>query len=76
MSTLTPVGNAWRAAALDAVTRYFTRRSDDPDGEDLPFGLEVDPEGYLDKVRSSSLFHGRDNQVLYFMMVKEDGKYV
>lgn len=72
----TPASTAWREFALEATARYFTRRSDDPNGEDLLFDEDVDPKGYLNAIRSSTLFHGKDNQVLYFQVIEDEGKPV
>lgn len=57
---------------IDVSTRYFTSRHEDPMGEAIPFAKTVDPKGTLLSICNGDLFHGPENEVLYYTMVKDD----
>lgn len=65
--------SAFGDTALEPGNRYFTPRRDDPHSRDLPFDPAIDPKGLLEGIRSSTHFHGQDNQVLYFVAVADEG---
>lgn len=65
--------SAFGDVALEPSNRYFTTRKEDPNSIDLPFQASVDPKGFLREVRQSTIFHGEDNQVLYFAAVVDEG---
>ncbi|KZP16751.1 hypothetical protein FIBSPDRAFT_748313 [Athelia psychrophila] len=67
--------SAFCDTALEPGNRYFTARRDDPDSKDLPFDPAVDPKGILEGIRTSSYFHGQDNQVMYFVALADDGQH-
>jgi hypothetical protein len=56
----------------DFSTRYFTSRRDEPMGEATPFSKTVDPKGVLLSMMGDDLFHGVENQVLYYS-IRKDG---
>ncbi len=56
----------------DFSTCYFTSRRDEPMGEATPFSKTVDPKGVLLSMMGDDLFHGVENQVLYYS-IRKDG---
>ena len=57
---------------LDLSTHYFTSRQEDPVDEAIPFVDYVDPKGLLLAMSNGGLFHGSDNEVLYYEMLKNN----
>lgn len=58
---------------MDIATRYFTSRREDPTGTAVPFPANVDPKGILRSLAADDYFHGPDNEVLFYNMIKVDG---
>jgi hypothetical protein len=52
--------------AVNASTRYFTSRKEDPYGRNEQFSQDVDPKGILGSLATDRYFHGMDNVVDYF----------
>jgi hypothetical protein len=59
------------ATQIAASNKFYTNRSDDPDASKLPFGLGVDPFGYLEKASTDQHVHSHDNIVAYFKQAKD-----
>jgi hypothetical protein len=59
--------------SMDIATRYFTSRREDPTGTAVPFPANVDPKGILRSLAADDYFHGPDNEVLFYNMIKVDG---
>jgi hypothetical protein len=51
--------------AIELKNRYFTYRTDDPQGLSVPLGENIDPTGRLVALAGTDLFHGEDNVVIY-----------
>jgi hypothetical protein len=58
-------------SAIEAGTRYFTARRDDPQGAAIPFDSAVDPKGLLSSMANDRYFHGQDNKVLYYCLSRD-----
>ncbi|TFK61819.1 hypothetical protein BDN72DRAFT_903764 [Pluteus cervinus] len=58
---------------LTLGNRYFTRRSEAPTLQPIPFELCVDPNRILAGCVNAHLFHSADNTVNYYQRYKEDG---
>ena len=56
--------------SIDTATRYFTSRREDPTGTAVPFSQTVDPKGILQSLGYGDYFHGPDNDVLFYTLVK------
>jgi hypothetical protein len=64
------VPNMEHFPCMDFSTRYFTSRREDPMGEVVPFQKHVDPQSMLQSMSIGDLFHGQDNKVLYYTLLK------
>jgi hypothetical protein len=59
-------------ASIDMATRYFTSRREDPTGTAVPLLQAVDPKGILQSLGNGDYFHGPDNEVLFYTLVKAE----
>jgi hypothetical protein len=66
------IPNMEQFPCMDFSTRYFTSRREDPMGEVVPFQKHVDPKSTLQSISIGDLFHGQDNKVLYYTLLKDD----
>ena len=57
---------------IDAATRVFTSRREDPIGTAVPFAHTVDPKGILQALVTDDHFHGTDNEVVYYKLIPSD----
>lgn len=59
---------------VEAATRYFTHRKSNPNGESLQLPNDVDPQGILVSNMGADMYHGIDNQVQYFTVVRDESE--
>src|SRR5882672_4232526 len=57
---------------IDAATRVFTSRREDPIGTAVPFAHTVDPKGILQALVTDDHFHRTDNEVVYYKLIPSD----
>ncbi|EAU85054.2 hypothetical protein CC1G_04150 [Coprinopsis cinerea okayama7 len=56
--------------SISASNRYFTSRSDDPQGQAYTIGFDIDPNGTLTQVAGDRYFYGEDNIVYYLEKIE------